>query len=79
MTTTRTPDLLDLMGPDRAETEWRDYEVTMTVHVNIPIQAANPNFTAEDAKAHAIEHVVGAVESYTNGDAEVAAVTVEEV
>jgi len=42
------------------------------------IHAANPTFTAEDAKAHAVEAVVGAIESYTNGDAEVAAITAVE-
>lgn len=60
------------------ETEWRDYMVTMTVHVNIPIHAANPNFTADDAKEAAIDHVVGAIESYTHGDAEVASITAVE-
>jgi hypothetical protein len=60
------------------ETEWRDYEVTMTLYVNIPIHAANPDFTAEDAKEHAIEHVVGAIEAHTHGDAEVASITAVE-
>jgi len=63
-------------APD--ESQWRNYSVTMTVYVNIPINANNPAFTSEDAKVHAIEHVVGAIEHYTNADAEAVEITVVE-
>lgn len=64
--------------PTPDETAWRDYSVNMTVYVNIPIHAANPDFTADDAKAAAIETVINAIESYTQAEAEVADITAEE-
>ena len=58
--------------------EWVDFDVQMTVIVNIPISAKNSEFSKADARVHAIDAVVGAIESYTAGDAEVSEITAVE-
>lgn len=51
-----------------ADDNYRDFEVQLTIIVNMPIVAQNPDFNTADAKETAFSMVAEAIEQYVGGD-----------
>jgi hypothetical protein len=68
----------DERGTGMNESDFRDYDVQLTIIVNMNVAAHNPEFTSADARETAIGKVVDAIEQYVGGDVSVYASTVVE-